>query len=467
MSMEAPTPRRSANGKVATYLVGTILVIGLAAGVFVLAFPKRVAAATRVDGLDVSLLSLEEARDALDKWWEQRLDQPLVLVGPDETAAPVKTTARKLGIALDVDGTLNRLPLDGIGSWLGRASSSERKPVRTVPAVLDFSDLDEDALEEVVATTSPELAAARVVLDEQGLIVRTPEVSVMRLVRQPTERALRDAVTGSGNCVIVAEYGEKEIPDKELEKITGVMSTFSTKFSAGDRSRSKNLKVAAEKLDGAVVMPGEKFSFNEYVGERTPANGFSKAGVYRQGRHEIDWGGGVCQVSTTLFNAVVLADLKVEVRNNHTFLVPYVPIGRDAAVAFGSYDFVFANTSETPIAIDTKYEPGKLTFNLLGVKDDGLEVKLVPVVTEAWTHEPVYVDDPALKPGEEKVVEKGGKGFRAVTTKIVLRDGKEVSRTTLCKSYYKGGPKIIHRGPKAEPEPKKDEFAIPPINPGL
>ena len=93
---------------------------------------------------------------------------------------------------------------------------------------------------------------------------------------------------------------------------------------------------------------------------------------------------------------------------------------------------------------------GKLTFTVLGVSDPGLEVKLVPVVTQTWTHEPKYIEDPLLKPGQEKEVEKGGKGFRSVTTKIVMRDGVEVSRETF-KSYYKGGPKIIARGPVVVP----------------
>jgi hypothetical protein len=145
--------------------------------------------------------------------------------------------------------------------------------------------------------------------------------------------------------------------------------------------------------------------------------------------------------------------MKINVRNNHTFLVPYVPIGCDAAVAYGSYDFVFTNTLDTPIAIDSHYEPGKLTFTVLGVKDKGLEVRLVPVVTKSWTHEPQYVEGANLLPGEERELEKGGKGFQAVTTKIVLRDGVEVSRETLFRSYYKGGPKIIARGPQPKVDP--------------
>ncbi len=466
MGKEARNPRRLALGRAGTYVVGTLLCAAMVLGIFMVAYPKRIAASTHVDGIDLSLLSTSEAKAKLQEWWTARSEQPLMLAGPSDKAEKVATTPAKLGIRLDAERTLSQLPRDSFGSWVNRTAGRETMSNAAYHVAFDFSSLDAQGLEQIVSATSPALAPARVTLDKEGNIVRTPEVSSMKLVRGDTEASLRDAITGGRVCKLAAEYGKKNIADAELDKITEVVSTFSTKFSSGDRSRSSNLKVAAEKLDGVVVMPGERFSFNSVVGERTQANGFSKAGVYFKGKHEIDYGGGVCQVSTTLFNAVVRANVKINVRNNHTFLVPYVPIGCDAAVAFGSYDFVFTNTLETPIAIDSTYEPGKLTFNLLGIKEKGLEVKLVPVVTETWTHDPLYVEDPLLKPGEEKVVEKGGKGFRAVTTKIVLRDGVEVSRETLFKSHYKGGPKIIARPPSEKPVTPPE--TIPPvIDPGL
>ena len=170
----------------------------------------------------------------------------------------------------------------------------------------------------------------------------------------------------------------------------------------------------------------------------------------------------MCFVSTTLFNAAVRANLKIEERNNHTFLVPYVPPGCDATVAYGEYDLVFVNTLETPIAIDSHWQPGKLTFSILGVKDAGLEVRLEPRVIKTWEFPVEYVDDPTLPPGKEKVVDKGGRGVQAITTKVVLRDGVEVSRETLCRSYYRGGPKIIARAPA------KGAPVMPPASlPGL
>lgn len=456
MGQDSAQSRKTLVGRLLVYLAGTLLVVMVVAGLAIVAFPKRIAANTFVDGIDLSLMPVPAAKAKLASWWTERSNAELSLLGPATDAGAVKTTPSDLGVQLDVDATLAQLPKDGLVHWASRSVGRKTSAKQEFGIVLDFDEIDTKALEQVVAQKSPKLAPARAVLDDDGLIVLTPEVSSMDLVLGDTLPSLHEAIVSGTPAHVAGVFGKKRVPDSELAKLTDVVSTFSTKFSASDKFRSTNLKIAAGKLDGFVLLPGEKFSFNEFVGERSPENGFFKAGVYRKGRHDIDYGGGVCQVSTTLFNAVALANLKVEVRNNHTFLVPYVPVGRDAAVAFGTYDFVFVNSMDTPIAVTTKWVPGKLSFSVLGRKSEGQTVELVPSVTSTWDHPVEFVDDPALKPGEEKEIEKGGKGYRATTLRIVKVDGKEVSRETLCKSYYKGGPKIIARGPlKDVPPPIK------------
>jgi vancomycin resistance protein YoaR len=445
--MNRKEARKPFFGRLSLYLIGTLVVVALGIGVATFAFPKRIADGTVVDGVDLSLLSAPAAKAKLEEWWAGRSGEDLILTGPAKDAKPLVTSGADLGIKVDAAGTIAQLPKDDFGSWARRAVGKEAASSKPYHIVFDFSALDTAKLEEFVDQTSPELAPARVALADDGTISYTPEVSRMKLVVTDTIEALEAALVGEMKSPVVAAYGKKQVPDADLHSITDVVSTFSTRFSAGDRWRSQNLKVASGKLNGFVLMPGEKFSFNEFVGARTPENGFYKAGVYRQGRHDIDFGGGVCQVSTTLFNAVALANLKIEKRNNHTFLVPYVPAGRDAAVAYGELDMVFVNSMDTPIAITSKWQPGKLTFTVLGKKVAGQEVKLIPTVTSSWEHPVKYVIDEKLEPGLEMEIEKGGKGYRATTARVVLIDGKEVSRETLCNSYYKGGPKIIAKGP--------------------
>ena len=459
---EPDKPMRSPVARAGIAVLTALLVVTTLVAVALVAYPRRIAEDVTVSGVDIGLISVPAAESKLAQWWSVRETRPIELVGPSSDAKPVLASPKELGIRLDIKATLALVPYDDLQSWFERSVKREAPKGSEFKMVYDFSALDVERLRAVVAKTSPEIAPAKATLDEEGKIVLTPEVSTMQLVEADTKASLSDAISSGGPCSVAAVYGEKSVTDEELAKITEVVSAFSTNFSSADRSRAQNLRIAAEKLDGVVLLPGERFSFNDFVGERSAANGFLEAGVYFQGRHEIDFGGGVCQVSTTLCNAVLFADLKVEKRGNHTFLVPYVPIGRDAAVAYGELDFVFVNTHETPIALDSHWQPGKLTFSVLGVKDESKEVKLFPVMTSSWEHPMTVIEDPTLKLGQEKIIEKGGKGYRATTTKVVYIDGKEVSRELLFKSYYKGAPMVIHRGTLKDPEKPRDPF-IPPI----
>ena len=452
--------------KAGAIALAALMVAAMGAGLGMAAFPKRVGAATSVHGLDLSLMPMYVARQRLEAWWAERSASPIQLIGPSIDAEPIETTPADLGISLDIEATLAQLPLDTFEEWAARASRSERLAHADFDPVLDFSGLDTDVLHSVVARTSPRLAQASAMLDEHGTIVLTPEVASMQLVLPAAIEQLGRAVLRGQTALVPAVYSDKRVPDAELAKISDVVSTFSTWFSVRSRNRSENIRVAAEKIHGVVLMPGETFSFNDFVGERSPENGFFEAGVYRKGRHEVGYGGGVCQVSTTLFNAVVLANMTVEKRGNHTFKVPYVALGRDAAVSYGRLDMVFVNTMEAPVAISAKWQPGKLTFTILGTKNPGVEVKLFQRITASWDHEPIYVDDPALEPGTELEIEKGGKGYKAVTTKVVYTDGVEISRETLCKSHYPGAPKIIARNetdPFGPIGPLSEKVVVPDI----
>ncbi|MDF2597073.1 MAG: hypothetical protein K0R69_3414, partial [Clostridia bacterium] len=153
----------------------------------------------------------------------------------------------------------------------------------------------------------------------------------------------------------------------ELLKTQGVkelISSFTTNFDAGNAPRSSNIRLAAKIIDGTILPPGTTFSFNEVVGERTEEKGFKEAGVYINGKVDTGIGGGICQVSTTLYNSVLLADLFVKERSNHSLTVPYVPLSRDAAVSWGTQDFKFTNNTENHIFIHSKTTSGSITFEL-------------------------------------------------------------------------------------------------------
>src|SRR5205807_8651585 len=153
--------------------------------------------------------------------------------------------------------------------------------------------------------------------------------------------------------------------------------TFSTSLGGSSKNRVHNIELACRAIDGTVLLPGDIFSYNETVGPRVPSAGFREAPVIIHGELQTGTGGGICQVSSTLYNAVLLADLTVLRRSHHAFPVHYLPAGRDATVVDGALDFKFKNTLKNAIAIDAKVVKRRVVFNLYGDPGEHREVEIV------------------------------------------------------------------------------------------
>lgn len=154
------------------------------------------------------------------------------------------------------------------------------------------------------------------------------------------------------------------------EAFPDLLSTYSTKYSTRDKDRTTNLQLAANKINGTVLMPGEIFSYNQVVGERTIAAGYKEAPIYVSGEVVDGLGGGICQITSTLYNAVLYANLGIVSRSNHQFVPSYVTASRDATVVYGAIDFKFKNTRDYPIKITCSVSNGIATFNIYGLRGD-------------------------------------------------------------------------------------------------
>ena len=239
--------------------------------------------------------------------------------------------------------------------------------------------------------------------------------------------------------VTTNEIGTEAFPD--------MLATYSTSYASSNANRSTNIALAASKINGTVLMPGEEFSFNGTVGKRTASAGFKTATVYSNGQVTTDYGGGICQVSSTLYNSVLRANLEITNRVNHTFTVGYVPIGLDATVSWGSPDFKFKNSRSYPIKIVATTSNKRLTISVYGLKEDvEYEVELVSYKTGTVPYSTVYTTDSSLGKGKTKVVQSGSNGATSVAYKILKLNGKEVSRTLLSKDRYSPHNQIIARG---------------------
>lgn len=251
------------------------------------------------------------------------------------------------------------------------------------------------------------------------------------------------------------EFIEPQITASYIDSILfrDKLSEASTRFNTNtvnNANRGVNIRLATAKINGKVLAPGEVFSFNDYVGPRTVEAGYKPAHAYINGKIVDDVGGGICQVSTTLYNSVLFADLETVSRRNHMFTVSYVPLGRDAAVSYGETDFKFKNNTKWPIKIEASVsKDNTLTFVIRGTNETpGKQIELSHVTVSTTPPPVTYINDPTMEEGKTVVVNSGMTGYVVDTYKIVKMDGKVVSKTFLHKSTYNPYAKQVKRGTK-------------------
>jgi len=241
--------------------------------------------------------------------------------------------------------------------------------------------------------------------------------------------------------ITTSELGTEAFPD--------LLSTFSTNYYVANINRTKNLELSAGKINGTILAPGEVFSYNRVVGERTIAAGFKNAAIFENGKVVDGLGGGICQISSTLYNSVLLANLEIVSRTNHGFLTSYLKAGLDATVVYGAIDFQFRNNRNYPIKIVTSVNGGVARIDIYGVKEiDDYRVEIQSSVLSTTPYTTKYVDDPTLEVGKEVVEQPGTNGCKSITYKLLYKDGVLVSKTTISTDTYSAMQKIVKRGTK-------------------
>ncbi len=239
---------------------------------------------------------------------------------------------------------------------------------------------------------------------------------------------------------------------------------------SGSSNRKHNVSLAAKSCNGIVLNPGEEFSYNATLGKRTAANGYRTAGAYVGGKTVSEYGGGICQISSTLYLAVLRSNLEITSRTNHMFYPGYIPYGMDATVSWGGPDFKFRNNTDYPIRILATYQNGKSTCTIQGTNVTGNTVKMEYKILSSTAYQTVEKPDPTLKPGERKQEQNGYTGYKVATYRCIYdKNGTLLSRTLEANSTYKSRDQIILVGPAAANPPAAPEKPAPevPATPGI
>ena len=269
-------------------------------------------------------------------------------------------------------------------------------------------------------------------------------------------QAQLDAAAPGAEFLADAQVEFPTVSTEELREcmFRDVLGTYTTKC-AGPWGRHQNIKLASAAINGKIYNPGEEFWYNSTVGQRTAARGYQEAGVYEAGRTTTGIGGGICQVSSTLYYAVLLSDLDIVLRYCHMFNPGYMPIGCDATVSWGGPDFAFRNSRDYPIKIVTSYndDTNELTCTILGTKVDDHYVVMTNAVLASYDYQTVYQESPDVAPGDEVIDQYGHTGYHVRTWRNIYDgDGNLLSSRVEADSHYDVGNKIILVAPGYLPD---------------
>lgn len=248
----------------------------------------------------------------------------------------------------------------------------------------------------------------------------------------------------------------KELKKHLFEEAVGSCTTY----VSGSYSRVSNVRLAAKTINGLILLPGEEFSYNGAVGKRTAERGYQKAPAYSDGKSVMELGGGVCQVSSTLYKAVVLANLEILEHHNHTYESAYIGLGMDATVSWDGPDFRFKNNSTYPVKIVAEYDDGALTCKIRGARLDDHKVQFVAEILKTIPYTTKYTKDKTLAKGKTKLVESGHNGYVVQTYRIIVdSSGKQISKEKEDKCVYTKKDAVALKGTKEKKKKTTTEDA--------
>ena len=244
------------------------------------------------------------------------------------------------------------------------------------------------------------------------------------------------------------EVTEPKVKKESLSRINGVISEFSTSFKGSSRGRIENVKISSRAMSNLLVMPGEQVSYNETIGPIKASTGYKEAPVILNGELTPGMGGGVCQSSTTLYNALLLANISIVERHPHSIAASYVPRGMDGAVATGYLDLKFKNNYDFPIYIDSKIVGDRVYFYVYGdTTSIDYTIKIEPELIETIPYKVNEILDPNALPGSRTLVQEGRTGYKVKTYKSIIKDGKVIERSLITSDYYRERDYIYKVGP--------------------
>lgn len=438
---------------------------------------NRISNGVYIDEVNVSQMTKDEAAIAVDNFIQSLQQKEIIITVGDKSA---RATLGDMGYSYDLKDSIDQAYTIGrTGNLIKRYKEIKDIEQGNKVFPIEFS-MDDSKLKEFIAKEVGVFNVAPInasVKRKSGQFVYTDHIVGSKVNVDLTSDTIMNIILYNWDRtdINVQAFTEEDMPEytrEDVEKIDSIRGSFSTEYKSSAEGRAANLANGAKLINNAVIYPDETFSGYEYLTPFTPANGYYSAGAYAQGKVIDSIGGGACQVTTTLYNAVLFAELDIVERAAHSMTISYADLGRDAAIAGTYKDLKFINSTDYPILIEAYTKGRKITFNIWGHDDrkDKRRVDFVTIVKSETKPPADVVTKDSTKPVTyRKVTQSAHTGYKAELYKIIYNDGVEVSRTLVNNSSYMPAPRYVTIGtmeideqPVEEPvkKPKKDETSV-------
>lgn len=405
-----------------------------------------------IDKIDVSGMKSEEAKAAIQEKVTEYQGISVSLIAEE---AKADVLLGELGFHIkDVDKLVKEAVSYGKKGNIWTRYSSMKELEEQAKVMDAVFGVEAEAVEKTISEKIPNLKNAAkdaTITRENGAFVITDEVKGVAIDPGESVKVIEtyfneEWTYDTGSIELVTKVDEPKVTRAQLETIQDVLGTFTTNCGVGG-GRVQNIKTGASHINGKVLMPGEEYSANAAMEPYTTENGFTEAGSYENGQVVQSMGGGICQVSSTLYNAVILAELEIVERAAHSMLVSYVEPSMDAAIAGDFKDLKFKNNLETPVYIEGYVEGRYITFNIYGkeTRPEGRTIEFVHEVVSSTPAGKKFVASGDTL-GTITKASSGYTGMKAKLWKVVYENGTEVERKVVNNSTYRASEAIYNVG---------------------
>lgn len=417
-----------------------------------------------IGNVDVGGMTADEAKSACSNYFDGLGSKTITFSCGDATQQMLLSD---VGLSADIEGTVeDALNYGHKGNVLKRYKDTknlEAGNIKNLDLKINIQSDSYDNINNVLVNFNQEASPASIELVDGEFEIQ-PETIGVAVDTQATLDALQadlESATDFDNILVdvVRSEVKPEVTSEELDGITDKLGEFSTNYS-GDSGRMKNVENGCSFINGTVLMPGEVFDTDATIRPYTEENGYYYAGEYNNGKVVQGLGGGICQVSTTLYNAVLYSELEIVERYNHSLTVGYVQLSQDAAIAGTTKNFKFRNNTDTPIYIAGACEDGQITFAIFGkeTRPENRTIEFESVlVSTIPPGEPIEEVDPSLPPGTREVTQNAHTGYVAELWKHIYIDGELTESEKVNTSNYISTPEYVTIGPEEAAEETPEE----------